>query len=499
MRIKTFINLLLVAIMLVGLDSCQESNEEVAPTCNLENKTETHAISIEEALSNLDAFLKDNSTRTTISHPTVVNVIPMRMDKTTTRAMTTENAENVIYVANFSCDQGFAVLAADDRIKDKIIAVTDDGNITKEDIDAVAFLLKNNDNYVDKNYPTTGNGLFTVKDYPGEVFLNPNTFSTYDESMADNWVGNFSEEDSLPVTRAMSFPEYNNRRIALSYCVDYAMDEVTSNTGGSSSSKKSYISNTTFSDWKDAQRTNNILGAYVRWDQKSPFNDLYPKRRRCVVFGNRKKAPAGCFPLSIAKVLTYFRRPGVFSYNGNIVDWNALSNVSTPHGKESAAVLLKGISESCGSMYFWGGTFTFPSKASSFLGKIGYDDVKRFNYSYNRVSSMINKGCPVIIYAVPGIKVWKSHAWIIDGYKVKVRQKITRQYENGKLINTITIPDTCRMVHCDFGWGRLCNGYYVDGVFKLNSDKNDYDYPWMGDKKTKFNHHIRIITYNNPQ
>ena len=83
MRIKTFINLLLVAIMLVGLDSCQESNEEVDPTCNLENKTETHAISIEEALSNLDAFLKDNSTRTTISHPTVVNVIPMRMDKTT--------------------------------------------------------------------------------------------------------------------------------------------------------------------------------------------------------------------------------------------------------------------------------------------------------------------------------------------------------------------------------------------------------------------------------
>ena len=112
---------------------------------------------------------------------------------------------------------------------------------------------------------------------------------------------------------------------------------------------------------------------------------------------------------------------------------------------------------------------------------------------------MINKGCPVIIYAVPGIKVWKSHAWIIDGYKVKVRQKITRQYENGKLINTITIPDTCRMVHCDFGWGRLCNGYYVDGVFKLNSDKNDYDYPSKLITFVYNRHHIRIITYNNPQ
>ncbi len=496
---KHYLILLLVSVMLVGLEGCQESNDDLGTTSSLENVTQTHAISVKDALSNLDAFLKDNSTRATITQPSVVNVIPMRLEKIATRAISTENAENVIYVANFSNDQGFAVLAADDRINEKIIAVTDNGNITKEDIDAVATFINYNDNYVDKDYPTTGDGLFTVKDYPNEVFLNPNTFSTYDDSTADNWVGNFSENDSLPVTRAISSPEYDIKRIALSYCIDYAMDDIASDTGGSSNSKKSYTSNTTFSDWRDVQRTNNILSAYVGWKQKSPFNDLYPNRRSCILFGHKRKAPAGCFPLSIAKILTYFRRPGVFSYNGNIVDWNALSNVNTSLGKQSAAVLLKGISEGCGSMYFYQGTFTIPSKASSFLGKIGYGGVKRLNYSYNRVTAMINKGCPVVIYAIPGIKVWKSHAWIIDGYKVKVRQKITRQYENGKLINTITIPDTCKMVHCDFGWAGRCNGYYVDGVFKLNSDKNDYDYPWMSKEKTKFNHHIRIITYNKPQ
>ena len=46
-----------------------------------------------------------------------------------------------------------------------------------------------------------------------------------------------------------------------------------------------------------------------------------------------------------------------------------------------------------------------------------------------------------------------------------------------------------------FGWGGSCNGYYVDGIFKLNSDKNNYDYPWLGVKDTNFNHHMRIITY----
>ncbi len=411
--------------------------------------------------------------------------------------MATKGAENVIYVANFSEDQGFAILAADDRIQEGVIAVADKSNLTKADVDAVASFFKNKETYVDRDYPTTGDGLFTVEDYPDEVFLNPNTFSTYDETQDDHWVGNFFEEDSLPATRTMEAREYNDRRVVLSYCVDYAMNEVVEG-GNGRTHKNSYTTNITYSDWKDVQRTNNILSAYVGWRQKSPFNDLYPYRRRYILFGHKKKAQAGCFPLSLAKVLTHFRRPGMFTYNGYTVDWDALNNVNTTLGKSSAAVLLKGISEMCGWMYFYKGTFTFPSKASSFLKKIGYGDVNRFNYRYDRVTSMINNNCPVIIYAVPGIRVWDSHAWIIDGYKVKVRQKITKQYRNGSLIGTTTMPDTCKMVHCDFGWEGRCNGYYVDGVFKLNSDKNDYDYPWMDKKNTKYNHHIRIITYNKP-
>ena len=81
------------------------------------------------------------------------------------------------------------------------------------------------------------------------------------------------------------------------------------------------------------------------------------------------------------------------------------------------------------------------------------------------------------------------------GYKIQSRQKVTKQYKNGKLIDSSTTTETCRMVHCDFGWGGSCNGYYVDGIFKLNSDKNDYDSPWLGVKDTNFNHHMRIITY----
>jgi hypothetical protein len=414
--------------------------------------------------------------------------------------MMAKNADNLIYVANFTNDNGFAILAADDRIKEKVIAVTDKSNLTQADVDAVASFFKNNETYTDPDYPTTGNGLFTVKDYPDEVFLNPNTFSTYDEKEEDYWVGNFSDDDDSTLnTRAMAHFE-NDRRMALSYCTRYALRELTvdGDGGGGGGCSDTYTTNTTYSDWTDVQRTNNLLSAYTGWYQGTPFNDLYPHRREYILFGHRKKAPAGCFPLSLAKILTNFKKPKTFSYNGTIVDWNALNNVYSYQGEIAAATLLRGIAEWCGSMYFYKGTFTFPSKASSFLKDMGFNDVKRFNYTYNRVTCMIDNSCPVIIYAVPGIKIWDSHAWIIDGYKIKVRQKITRQYRNGNLISTSTEPETCRMVHCDFGWGGRCNGYYVDGVFKLNSSDNDYDEINTERKNTKYNHHVRIITYAKP-
>lgn len=493
MSTKSFLFLSLVIVFSISLSACQDAETEVSKNPRPEENTQLHAISTDKALSNLDNFLMDGSTRGGESHPKIVSVIPMKMNEVTTR-VATSNANNILYVANFADNKGFAILAGDDRIQEKVIAVADKSNLTKEDVDAVASFFKNNENYINKVYPTTGDGLFTVKDYPDESFLNPNTFSTYDASMSDNWVGNFREEDNQSVTRA-GRPEDDSRKSILTYCAYYARDEVHNGNGSGADPNDSYTRNTTISDWKDIKQTNNILSAYDHWDQDSPFNDLYPNRRKYLIFGKKRKAYAGCFPLSLAKIMTHFRQPASFSYNGYVVDWDAMNNPYSASGQVSAAVLLKGISEWCGSMYFYAGTFTFPSKASSFLKDMGYNDVHRCNYSYDRVSSMIDNGRPVIIYAIPGIRVWNSHAWIIDGYKIKSRQKETKLYKNGKLIDSSTTTETCRMVHCDFGWGGPCNGYYVDGIFKLDSDKNDYDRPWLRKKDTNYNHHIRIITY----
>lgn len=105
-------------------------------------------------------------------------------------------------------------------------------------------------------------------------------------------------------------------------------------------------------------------------------------------------------------------------------------------------------------------------------------------------------------YAIPyilcrALNVIKSHSWNIDGYKIKERTVKTDVYSGMWLKETKTRKETCKMVHCDFGWQGRCNGYYVSGVFKLNDpniehDSGDYD------GSNHYNKFLNIITYDKP-
>lgn len=86
--------------------------------------------------------------------------------------------------------------------------------------------------------------------------------------------------------------------------------------------------------------------------------------------------------------------------------------------------------------------------------------------------------------------------WNIDGYKIKERNIIKDTYIGSKLQKSDTIHERYQMVHCDFGWGGSCNGYYVSGVFKLNDANIDHDYDNDSGKKTNYNHFVSIITYD---
>lgn len=54
------------------------------------------------------------------------------------------------------------------------------------------------------------------------------------------------------------------------------------------------------------------------------------------------------------------------------------------------------------------------------------------------------------------------------------------------------------MVHCDFGWKGICNGYYVSGVFKLNDPNIEHDPDCSYGGNTNYNNLLKIIMYDKP-
>lgn len=193
---------MLAAILICGtsvVTSC--SNEDIPDVVETEGKTELHphAISMEEALLSLQKFLDDTSEEATTRAAArkIGDVFAVKYEKVATRAALSEDfdCENLLYVANFENERGFAVLAADDRIENEILAVTEKGSLSNKDMDSAMESLFCEERPVVKGYPLTGDGFFTVDEYPGELFMNPNTVSLSVPEENDTLVGNFDETD----------------------------------------------------------------------------------------------------------------------------------------------------------------------------------------------------------------------------------------------------------------------------------------------------------------
>lgn len=255
-----------------------------------------------------------------------------------------------------------------------------------------------------KDYPTTGPGFFTTDQTGDEVFMNPNTVSLYDPAVGDTLVGNFCLDD-IGVDKEIPTESIQTRGIPSApelisgfLCVTYAINEIRTYDDradeGSAIEESKRDTETSYSDWTVRKIVSPLLA----------------------------NSPAG----------------------------TRTHSYTTPVGRRSAAYLLKGISSGCKSLYFYEGTFTFPCNAISFMEAMGLYNVQKQKYSFERVTGMIDRGCPLIIYSLPNANIFKSHCWNIDGYKIKERTITIKRY-TGDRVETITVKkEVCNMVHCDF-------------------------------------------------
>lgn len=505
---KNISNIMAIFCLFLSLCSCEdEVNLSVDSSMT---STNPHAISMEQALASLQDFMaapSAGSTRAAKDDRRIGDVYAVEYKQnilTRSSHVLNPDVENLVYIANFEDNQGFAILAADDRIETGVIAVTDSGSLKRKHVDDAYIALTLDQRPLFKNYPLAGPGFFQDEEYPDETQINPNTVNLYDIEEGDTLVGDFVFDDGDNILGTLTNEGSSDwdtsggpsfiSHLALSYALDNLEPRVIDgggNTGGPSRTE------TIVSDWAITKEIRPILSAYSSWDQSSPFNDNYPWKKK------RKKktirAHAGCFPLAIAKIMTHFSFPPNMrdEYGNIIVNWGELrKSALVGEGRISAANLLYSVSTACHSKYFYNGTFTFPFRAVRALKDYRFSNVDKCHYEDTKVLSMLENGYPLLICAMPGIHITQSHAWNIDGYKRYKRTITTKTYNGNILKNESQNIETYNMVHCDFGWGGNGNGYFISGIFNFKNKDNEFD--GYNNHTTNYNKRIRLITYRKP-
>ena len=502
-----------VIILFVGtftLFSC--SNDEVGYEVS-DNATQDSAISSqysiseEEALANLYAFMGEGGDSRSSDNRVVSTVLPVKYGNLGTRAIDGIDCENLLYIANFENEAGYAVLAGDTRIEDEVIAIIDEGSLEPEVLNHLVEFEPNERTYYDE-YPMTGPSFYTTPETGNQLILNPNTADLYIAEEQDTLVGNFTlEEDSIgsrSYSDNISSLDYNAEHFALSLTTSYAMRELIEfdpnpRDDGDDDNDHTRIVTTT-SSWQTPIQVLPILDKFKYWGQSEPFNNLYIYVYHPIKFWlEPKRAAAGCFPLAIAKLMTHYEIP-FYKSLGITIDYAPLKTSDRAYlsdtGSFMAEYLLVGISLDCDSWTLWGGTFTFPHKAEAFMSSIGFNSVERRQYDFDNIQDMLDDGRPIIVMSIPRWHPFESHAWNIDGYKIRQRTTTIETYINDVLHSTETKTESKKMVHCDFGWHGVANGYYVSGVFDLDDPNIEHDPYGETDSNLYYKWYLRFIYYD---
>lgn len=346
-------------------------------------------------------------------------------------------SDTLLHIVNFENDGGYAIVAADSRVSNVLLAVVDEGNMSAEEFN---------------------NELEGYEALPDEM----KNVQIYDAEHDDYLIGN----NSGFVPHMIS--EYIKIRVSM-------YDE-----------HKHIGDDPLYSD--DEWFTFEICWPFLetKWHQDPPFNNYYPK----VGIGkNRRRADAGCVPVAVAQIIVHNEFPVNPVFNGVSCDYKLMKSdnpINLPEdAKHMIASMMKKIAERCECMYFSGGTFAFPHNVvNGVLRPYGYtkvDLVKNYNNGANdnikkRINGMLFNNKPVFFSAL-STSIFRGHAWVVDGYLLRHKRG------NRNIVETF--------YHCNMGWGGTKDGYYNSSLFDTKAG------PVVKGNKQEglYNNNFRIITY----
>lgn len=517
-------------VAFASVTSCMD-NSVYDTSMDVPSPTEikTTHISREKAMAALKKFtdnlMRDSLTRSCRDY-NVKDIISVSLDKSICCRSDDEEEneaeeDDVLYFMNFE-DGGYAILSADSRIQEDIIAVVEDGDLSQEDISTILSQVgeveyPEFDGSQDLSYlsecsrDSIGNWINPEGEYVSPY--TPYNYPLYDSTRCDFLSGDLSD-DIVAVDRLRRDTlKMSPRRMIVRMSFNWAVNNLIQNTiNGPDDEDCSLETNQTVSvDTVFSTPVQNMLqGDLALWCQQTPFNGYCPTVHHPILFWKTKKAPCGCVVLALAEMMAVMRFPSSTLGEGS-PGWTAIRSID-PFAETNSSIAsnyLKVISKYCHPLYLYGGTFTFPSLAKKALQHFGYENVKYQNYSADHVHNTLDAGSPVFVCSIPvqdnntfiyiAHDLPQSHAWVIDGYKRKEVIETIRTYNDGVLSMTDrTQLSSCDYVHCVFGWHGSDNGYFLSGVFDFMSNETMFDNPTNSQRNLYFAFHLKTITFDNP-
>lgn len=481
--------------------------------------TTPHHIPISKALSSLESIMEsmgmDNTRAMNRSNWTVTR-IPMSTFKPQTRTGNTEVAD-ALYVVDFE-EGGYAILSADDRLPDEVIAVTNSGDLEFNPNPLEDPVITLDDLYVEED-----------EDYLlGSEPRDEGTSEGFIEGLVANyvigWIDSLRDDDD----------EFG----------DPMLPPGGGNIGGGGSGGNTGGDSGDFNvDY--SYRTDMLSDEKLQtqWYQREPYNKYCPNRYRYRgLFGatysrveeydfdpraewgddyiDSIDLAAGCVAIATAQIIAYNKYPAL----GNVIgdddadnwDWlfrdfsrlvdRQLRAEYLARQEDYKAELVHASGVGCDMNYGFMGTsysFATPNAAKKYLQELGYTNVVRhIGYDDSIVKTQIENDCPVFVGALEALPETSGHAWVIDGYKT-TNKICTLTLPNGTLISE-TIVDTTNYVHCNWGWSNGSNnGWFSSTLLDTDAcidveDAESYDNSSSNNMSAAFTWWFRMVTYDKP-
>lgn len=416
--------LFVASIILMG---CSRENNDICRDIIEETST---LVSEEDAIVALQSFLSGFEPESKSGkHRVIKNVYSIGGPSATKSIDAVE--EPLVYVVNFEDNEGYAVLSGDTRMQ-PVLVLTDSGNIGQND---------------------------TITN-PGAIAMLSVADTDYRMS-----VGLPIEKSDGTVERPIG-KDIDGRFV-------YAQQDRVVDSGSSSSPIVSY----SYSEWKSYMRRGLQLGC--SWGQSGTPYNYY------TYTSDGEKAPAGCVAAAVAQILFYWGHN--FTMDGYFFDWSLMRqhtgtiSYSPAYSMIGELYFKLGLSNNLDMNYSADGSGAYDSNVPRTFVNCGFSSggsIQAYDFStiYNVISSrpVYISGCSnkkVTVKKLLGITVSTTteyehgHAWVIDQVLTRVRDKY--KYENGTLKSTSEEYE--HLVHCNFGWDGVRNGFYYSGQFDTNA------------------------------